>query len=141
MKNNKEKVIFICTGNSCRSQIAEGLLRGPAGKKFEVFSAGSHPSKIHPASIKVMPEINIDISKHSSDGIKKYRDKNIDGVITVCDNARESCPTFPGELKRIHWAIADPFDGWNSEPKYLQPYLETTDLIKKYINLFINKSI
>lgn len=141
MKNNKEKVIFICTGNSCRSQMAEGLLRGPAGKKFEVFSAGSHPSKIHPASIKVMPEINIDISKHSSDGISKYRDKNIDVVITVCDNARESCPTFPGELKRIHWAIADPFDGWNSEPKYLQPYLETTDLIKKYINLFINKSI
>tara|TARA_Y100000996_G_scaffold409426_1_gene390052 strand:- start:407 stop:832 length:426 start_codon:yes stop_codon:yes gene_type:complete len=141
MKNNREKVIFICTGNSCRSQMAEGLLRGLAGKKFEVFSAGSHPSRLHPASIKVMSEINIDISKHSSDGIGKYLDKNIDIVITVCDNAREFCPTFPSELKRIHWAIADPFDGWGSEPIYLQPYRETRDLIKKYINLFINKNI
>ena len=133
MKNNKEKVIFICTGNSCRSQIAEGLLRGPAGKKFEVFIEGSHPSKIHPASIKVMPEINIDISKHSSDGISKYRDKNIDVVITVCDNAKEVCPIFKDTVKKMHWSIEDPFRGWKSKESDLANFRNALNEIEKHI--------
>ena len=84
---NRGKVIFICTGNSCRSQMAEGLLRNMAGDLFEVFSAGSHPSRLHPASIIVMAELGIDISNHSADNIDEYLDKNIDIVISVCDNA------------------------------------------------------
>tara|TARA_S200000501_G_scaffold25072_2_gene21799 strand:- start:94092 stop:94517 length:426 start_codon:yes stop_codon:yes gene_type:complete len=138
--NSREKVIFICTSNSFRSQIAEGLLRELADKRYKVFSARSHLSRLHPASIKVMSEINIDISMQSSDGINKYLDKNIDIVITVCDNAERSCPTFPGEVTRLHWAIGDPVNGCGSERTDLQPYRETRDLIKKYIESFINKN-
>ena len=102
---NRASVIFICTGNSCRSQMAEGLLRNMAGDLFEVFSAGSHPSRLHPASIIVMAELGIDISNHSADSIDKYLDKDIDIVISVCDNARQVCPVFPGDVKQIHWSI------------------------------------
>ena len=109
----KKKVLFICTGNACRSQIAHGLLKDLSSETFEVFSAGSHPSKVHPISIAVMKEIGIDISKHSSDHVDDYLDKNIDIVITVCDNANNSCPVFPKNVKRIHWSINDPFKNWN----------------------------
>ena len=105
----KKKVIFICTGNACRSQMAEGLLREMGGSSFEVFSAGSHPSRLHPASVIVMNEIGIDISHHKSDHIDEYLDKGIDIVITVCDNANKLCPIFPGNVERLHWGIDDPF--------------------------------
>ena len=98
----KQKVLFICTGNACRSQMAEGLLRHMAGDKFEVFSAGTHPSIVHPISIKVMKEIDIDVSYHTSDHLADYINKRIDIVITVCDYAKELCPTFPGKVERIH---------------------------------------
>ena len=134
---NKTKVIFICTGNSCRSQMAEGLLRDMAGDRFEVFSAGSHPSRLHPASIIVMAELEIDISNHSADSIDKYLDKDIDIVITVCDNARQVCPVFPGNVKRIHWSIDDPFHGWGAEPNDLEPYRDTREELKNRINDFL----
>ena len=98
----KKKVLFICTGNACRSQIAHGLLNDLASANFEVFSAGSHPSKVHPISIAVMEEIGLDISKHTSDHIDDYLNKDIDIVITVCDNANNICPTFPESVERIH---------------------------------------
>ena len=101
----KEKIIFICTGNACRSQIAEGVMRKLAGHNFDVFSAGSHPSLVHPMSVKVMKEIGIDISTHTSDPISKFLSKNINTVVTVCDNADKVCPVFPGEVDRIHWSI------------------------------------
>ena len=138
---NKTKVIFICTGNSCRSQMAEGLLRDMAGDRFEVFSAGSHPSRLHPASIIVMAELEIDISNHSADSIDKYLDKDIDIVITVCDNARQVCPVFSGNVKRIHWSIDDPFHGWGAEPSDLIPYREIREILKDHLESFINQEL
>ena len=138
---NKTKVIFICTGNSCRSQMAEGLLRDMAGDRFEVFTAGSHPSRLHLASIIVMAELEIDISNHSADSIDEYLDKDIDIVITVCDNARQVCPVFPGNVKRIHWSIDDPFHGWGAEPGDLIPYRETRETLKDRLESFINREL
>ncbi|HJM11640.1 MAG TPA: arsenate reductase ArsC, partial [Candidatus Marinimicrobia bacterium] len=88
----KPKVLFVCTGNSCRSQIAEGIMRDKAGDHYEVFSAGSHPSRVNPMAIKVMDEWGIDISYHTSDSVNIYLDKEIDIVITVCDHANQICP-------------------------------------------------
>lgn len=133
----KQKVLFICTGNACRSQMAEGLLRNMAGDKFEVYSAGTHPSRVHPISIKVMEEIDIDISSHSSDHLADYINKSIDIVITVCDYAKQLCPTFPGKVERIHWSIPDPFMGWSSEGQDLKPYQICRDLIKNRIDKFL----
>ena len=134
----KESVLFICTGNSCRSQIAEGLLRDMAGDLFDVYSAGSHPSRVHPASIMVMAEWGIDISKHTSDSINKYLNKDIDIVITVCDNAKKVCPNFPEKVKQIHWNVDDPFNGWGSESSDLVPYRMTRQELKNRINDFLN---
>ena len=134
----KESVLFICTGNSCRSQIAEGLFRDMAGNQFDVYSAGTHPSRVHPASIIVMAECGIDISQHTSDSINKYLNKGIDIVITVCDNARQACPTFPGNVRQIHWGIDDPFNGWETEPAELVPYRKTREELKNKINDFLN---
>tara|TARA_B100000941_G_C28352528_1_gene472620 strand:+ start:300 stop:725 length:426 start_codon:yes stop_codon:yes gene_type:complete len=132
----KEKIIFICTGNACRSQIAEGVMRKLAGDKFDVFSAGSHPSLVHPMSIKVMKEIGIDITSHTSDPISKFLSKNINIVVTVCDNANKVCPVFPGKVERIHWSIKDPFKGWNSHPDDLVNFRKTReDLTARIKNL------
>ena len=118
--NKKKKVLFVCTGNSCRSQIAEGLLRDLSNAHYEVFSAGSHPSRLHPASVAVMAEWGIDISNQTSDNIDEYLDKNIDIVISVCDNAKQACPTFPGNVTQIHWSIDDPIQGWGADPVDLE---------------------
>src|ERR1039457_6342079 len=92
----KKKVLILCTGNSCRSQMAEGILRHFGGDRFEVFSAGTKPSIVNPIAIKVMKEIGIDISGHRSKHVDEFKGQKIDYVITVCDNAKESCPIFPG---------------------------------------------
>lgn len=133
----KSKVLFVCTGNSCRSQIAEGLLRNIAGEKFEVFSAGSHPSKVHPIAIKVMAEWGIDISRHTSDHIDDYIDRGIDIVITVCDHANQVCPVFPGKVQRLHWSIKDPFSGWNFDESQLDNFRATRNTIKAHIEKFL----
>ena len=135
---NKKKVIFICIGNSCRSQMAEGLLREMAGDRFEVYSAGTHPSKVHPISIKVMNEININISTHASDPIDKYFGHGIDYVITLCDTAREFCPTFPGKSKKIHWSVDDPFRSWKNDHKIIGRYRKTRDELQERIEQFID---
>jgi len=134
---SKKKVIFICTGNSCRSQMAEGLLREMAGDRFDVYSAGSHPSKVHPMSIRVMKEIGIDISTHTSDPIDKYFGYGINYVITLCDHAREYCPTFPGKSKKIHWRIDDPFRSWKNDHKIIGRYRKTRDDIHERLDKFI----
>jgi len=136
---DKKKVIFICTGNACRSQMAEGLLRHMAGEKFEVYSAGSHPSRLHPASVAVMAEWNIDITHHTSEPINDYLETGIDIVITVCDNAQQICPTFPGNVQRIHWGLDDPYHGWGAEPEDLLPYRETRDELKDRIKVFLTE--
>ena len=126
----RQKVLFVCTGNSCRSQIAEGLLRHLANGRFDVYSAGSHPTRVHPNAITVMKELNIDISNHTSDSIHQYLDEGIDIVITVCDNADQVCPIFPGNVKRLHWSIDDPFRGWDSDPNHLNNFRNTIKDVK-----------
>lgn len=104
----KKKVLILCTGNSCRSQMAEGVLRHYGGDRFEVESAGSAPSKVNETAIQVMKEIGIDISGHRSKHVGEFSGRRFDYIITVCDNAKNSCPTFPGHSTTIHWAFPDP---------------------------------
>ena len=135
--SKKKNIIFICTGNACRSQIAHGLLQNLAKDRFNVFSAGSHPNRVHPMSIKVMEEIGIDISHHSSDYIDYYLGKSIDIVITVCDNADKLCPVFPGIIERLHWSIDDPFRGWDYNENQMGSFRDTREEIKARIIGFL----
>ncbi|MBZ5551647.1 MAG: arsenate reductase ArsC [Acidobacteriia bacterium] len=104
----KERILFLCTGNSARSQMAEGLLRHMAGDRYEVFSAGTRPTGLNPTALQVMREIGIDISGHRSKHVDEFSGQAFDCVFTVCDNAREACPFFPGGGKRIHHSFEDP---------------------------------
>ncbi len=139
MKNIK-KVLFVCTGNSCRSQIAEGILKQKSNQIFDVFSAGSHPSRVHPNAIKIMEEVGINISHHTSNHIDEYLKDEIDIVITVCDNAYKTCPVFPGNVKRIHWSIKDPFRDWNQDPSHLKNFRETRIELENRINKFLTEA-
>lgn len=130
----KKKIIFICTGNSCRSQMAEGLMRNAIGENFDVLSAGSNPSKVHPAAIKVMKEWDIDINNQKSESVNDYLEQNIEIIITVCEKANQVCPNFPNGRTRIHWNIKDPFHSWDSEERDLAPYRIARNEIKKKIN-------
>ena len=106
--NEKQRVLILCTGNSARSQMAEGLLRQMAGDEFESFSAGVAPTSVRREAIEVLAEIGIDISNQRSKSVDEFLGQEFDFVITVCDNANEQCPVFPGKTKRIHWSFADP---------------------------------
>ena len=136
---NKQKVLFICTGNSCRSQIAEGLLNEMADKYFDVYSAGSHPSRVNANAISIMEEIEIDISNHTSNSINEYLNTGIDIVISVCDDAKRSCPVFPEKNMKIHWSIDDPFQGWDKNEKSLNNFRKTRIELKGRIQKFINE--
>ena len=105
---NKRKVLILCTGNSARSQMAEGLFRHEGGDRFEVFSAGTKPSLVRPEAIFVMGEIGIDLSGHRSKSVDEFVGQEIDLVITVCDNAKEVCPIFPAKTTMLHWPFEDP---------------------------------
>ena len=106
--NNPKRVLILCTGNSARSQMAEGLLRQDGGEAFEVESAGVKPSNVRPEAIQAMREIGIDISGHRSKSVDEFAGQAFDYVITVCDNAKETCPIFPGKTTRIHHSFEDP---------------------------------
>jgi arsenate reductase (thioredoxin) len=103
----KKRVLIVCTGNSARSQMAEGLLRHEADDRFDVASAGTHPSHVRPEAIAVMKEIGIDISQHRSKSVDEFIEQPLDIVVTVCDTAKETCPVFPGNVKRLHWPFDD----------------------------------
>jgi arsenate reductase len=121
----KAKVLILCTGNSCRSHMAEGILRQAGGDLFEVFSAGSKPAGyVHPMAIEAVKEIGIDISEHHSKHLDQFLDTGIDVVITVCDHANESCPVFPGKIQRHHWGFEDP-------PKAVQPGESELDAFRR----------
>jgi arsenate reductase len=107
-RSEKKKVLFICTHNSARSHMAEGLVNAFAGDRFEAHSAGTEPSQVNPLAIKVMAEIDIDISGHHSKGVEQFLDQEFDYVVTVCDHAKETCPFFPGGKERIHRGFQDP---------------------------------
>ena len=133
----KPKLLFLCTGNSCRSQIAEGWLRHLANDRFEVFSAGVEPSRVHPMSIIVMQEVGIDITDQHSDDVLDYLESGIDIVISVCDHAAQTCPAFPEDVARIHWSVKDPYHGWDVDETKLPDYRRTRDELKTRIAAFL----
>lgn len=128
------KVLFLCTGNSCRSQMAEGFLRHFYSKKYEAYSAGTKPSIVNPNAIKVMAENGIDISQQQSKSVSEYSGQSFDKVITVCDNAKESCPIFPGKSERLHWSFIDPAEATGIEEERLKVFREVRDQIESKIN-------
>jgi len=133
MTSKKKKVLFICTHNSARSQIAEGLLRAIYGDRYEVYSAGTEPSGLNPDAVKVMAEIGIDISRHRSKNLEELRGMNFDIVITVCDQAKEACSFFPGGKKYIHKSLEDPSGFKEPEDKRLFRFKQLRDEIKDWI--------
>lgn len=132
-----KRVLILCTGNSARSQMAEGLLRHDGGGQFEVFSAGVEPSHVRPQAVEAMREIGIDISGHRSKSVDEFLGQEFDYVITVCDNANERCPVFPGKTKRIHWSFDDPAAAGGDEAAKLAVFRRVRDEIRHRLRLFI----
>ncbi|MGQ9632324.1 MAG: arsenate reductase ArsC [bacterium] len=129
----KKKVLFICTQNSARSQMAEGLLRALYGDLYEAYSAGTQPSRVNPYAVRAMAEIGIDISEHRSKGVDEFLGQKFDYVITVCDRARETCPFFPGGGKYLHESFEDPAEFKGSEDEVLALFKRVRDEIKGWI--------
>jgi arsenate reductase len=128
-QRQKLRILVLCTGNSCRSQIAEGYFRHYGGDWVEVFSAGLEPKGVNPRAIQVMNEVGIDISKHTSDHLSKYIGQSFDYVITVCDNAAANCPVFPGAGTKLHWPFEDPADATGMEEQVLAVFRRIRDEI------------
>lgn len=124
------RVLILCTGNSARSQMAEGLLRALAGDRMEIHSAGTKPSVVSPLAIAVMQERGIDISGQRSKGLGEFLAQPFDVVITVCDEAAETCPVFPGPARRIHWSFPDPAAAAGSEPERLATFRRVRDALE-----------
>ena len=135
--SDKKRVLILCTGNSARSQMAEGLLRHLAGDRFEVESAGVEPSHVRPQAIAAMREIGIDISGHRSKSVDEFNGQEFDYVITVCDNALERCPVFPGKTKHLHWSFDDPARAEGDETAVLAVFRRVRDEIEKRLREFI----
>ena len=133
------KILVLCTGNSARSQMAEGLLRHDSGMHFEVESAGTRPSAVRPEAIAVMRELGIDISAHRSKSVEEFAGQNFDAVITVCDNARESCPVFFGSAKRLHHSFEDPAALEGPEEERLALFRRVRDQLRAYLSEFAQK--
>src|SRR6266581_2298450 len=129
----KQRVLFICTHNSARSQMAEGLLRHLGGERFEVFSAGTEATHVRPLAIRTMAELGIDISRQESKTLDRYLGEPFDEVITVCDTAAEVCPVFPGASRRRHWSFEDPSKATGSETGQLVVYRRIRDKIRSRI--------
>src|SRR6185312_5197797 len=127
--SERKRVLILCTGNSARSQMAEGLLRHLAGDRFEVASAGVAPTRIRPEAIRVMSEIGVDISSRRAKSVDEFAGQKFDYVITVCDNANEHCPVFPGDVQRIHWSFDDPAAANGDEESRLSVFRRVRDEI------------
>jgi len=127
----KLQVLILCTGNSARSQMAEGLLRSFAGAQMDVFSAGSKPSTVNPLAIRAMAEVGIDISQQRSKHLNEFLNQPFDYVITVCDNAAETCPIFPGKAQRIHWSFPDPAAVEGDETEKQEAFRHVRDTLAK----------
>ena len=131
------RVLFLCTHNSARSQMAEGWLRHLAGSEFEAHSAGTQATAVRPLAIRVMAEAGVDISGQASKKLDRYLREPWDYVVTVCDQANESCPFFPGGKRRLHWSLPDPSQAIGSEEEQLEVYRRVRDEIRKHIEQFI----
>lgn len=136
-----KKVLVLCTGNSCRSQIADGYLTHFAGDKAAIYSAGIETHGVNPKAIKVMAEDNIDISKNTSNNVDEYADIEFDYVITVCDNANEACPFFPGNVKRFHYNFPDPAKARGTEEEVFQEFVSVRNMIKTYCADFVHQHL
>lgn len=136
MSTEKKRVLFLCTHNSARSQMAEGLLRAIAGDTFEVFSAGTEQTRVQPLAIDAMREVGIDLSSHTSKTLKVFQGQTFDYVITVCDRANESCPIFPGDTQRIHWSFDDPTAAEGSDEERLRVFRRVRDEIQQRLRIF-----
>jgi arsenate reductase len=133
VSNRKKRVLFICTHNSARSQMAEGWLRHLAGDRFEPHSAGTEATAVRPLAVRAMAEVGIDISIAESKTLERYRGEPWDYVVTVCDQASEGCPIFPGKAERLHWSLPDPSKATGSEDEQLSVYRGVRDRIRANI--------
>ena len=137
----RKRVLILCTGNSARSQIAEGLLRHYAGDRFEVFSAGTKPSQVRPEAITVMRELGIDISGHRSKNVDKFAGQDFDYVLTVCDSAKESCPVFLGKAASLHHNFEDPAALVGCEDARLSLFRRVRDQLRAYLGTFAEERL
>ena len=137
MNAQKKRVLILCTGNSARSQMAEGLLRHSAGDRFEVESAGTKPGQVRPEAIAVMRELGIDISGHHSKHLDQFVGQHFDYVLTICDSARESCPLFPGNTINIHRNFEDPAALEGTEQERLALFRQVRDELRAYLRTFL----
>ncbi|NOY45513.1 MAG: arsenate reductase ArsC [Deltaproteobacteria bacterium] len=136
----KKKVLFLCTGNSCRSQMAEGWLRHLGGDRYVVFSAGTRPQGLNPLAIRVMAEAGVDISSHTSDPVERYLGEDFDLVVTVCGGAKESCPVFVGRVKdRRHWPFDDPAEAVGTEDEILAKFRRVRDEIRRKVEAYLGE--
>lgn len=133
----KPTILILCTGNSCRSHLAEGILRQALGNEYNVASAGSKPAGyVHPLGIKAMAEIGIDISAHTSKHMDEFLNQNVETVITVCGNADQACPMFPGQLNRHHWGFDDPAHATGTEEEIMNVFRRVRDEIKRVFDAY-----
>ena len=140
--SDRKRALILCTGNSARSQMAEGLLRETGGGRFEVESAGVNPSRVRPEAIEVMREIGIDISGHRSKSADEFVGQVFDYIITVCDNTRETCPAFPGRAERIHRSFEDPpAPGAASTEETMALYRRARDEIREWVKCFVSEGV
>lgn len=137
MREQAMRILFLCTGNSCRSQMAEGLARKMGQGEIEAFSAGTQPRAVHALAIEVMAELDIDISRQTSKSIDKFIEQHFDFVITVCDKARERCPVWPRSREQIHWAFDDPAEALGTAAQRLSVFRRVRNEIKRRLELFM----
>jgi arsenate reductase (thioredoxin) len=135
------KILVLCTGNSCRSQIAEGYLRYFSGDKAQIYSAGIETHGVNPRAIATMLEDNIDISTHTSNHIDEYAEIDFDFIITVCDNAKENCPFFPSKAVKFHYNFPDPAKAIGTEAEILESFRTVRTEIKNYTQQFVNQNV
>ncbi|NIO04643.1 MAG: arsenate reductase ArsC [Proteobacteria bacterium] len=134
MKPKRNRVLFLCNHNSSRSQMAEGLLRYYGGKWFEVFSAGTSPSRVHPMAVEVMKEKGIDLTGQRSKSIDEFLGQGFDFIVTTCDDARDRCPVFPGQGESLHWVLEDPAGTAGSREKKLEVFRRVRDELERLIH-------
>jgi arsenate reductase len=136
-----KKVLVLCTGNSCRSQIAHGYLQQFAGNKAQVYSAGVEVHGVNPKAVKVMADDGVDISSHTSNNVDEYMDVPFDYIITVCDNAKENCPYFPSKAQRLHQNFPDPAKATGTEQEVMEEFKRVRDMIKVYAADFVKQYV
>ncbi len=136
----KARVLVLCTANSARSQMAEGLLRALAGDRLDVVSAGIEPGSLHPLAVQAMAEIGIDISAQRSKSVERFSGQEFDFVITVCDTAAERCPVFPGSAQRLHWSVEDPVETAGIEEDRMSAFRTARDALRVHIEEFLTRA-